>query len=191
MLIFSSAAFAQSGFGVTGGVNYGDNGELAYSDVTNAGNDVLEGGDRQIGYHLGLFYRKEFSGFFFKPELLYTRTKSSYVYNLENADYRISKIDLPVLVGLEILGPVHIFAGPSFQYILNNDFDGAEIGNVENEFTTGAQFGAGIQLGGLGLDVRYERGLKENEAEFLDNQTGLRRIDSRPSQIIFSLSLIL
>lgn len=191
MLMFSSAAIAQSGFGITGGVNYGDNGELTYTDIRNAGDDVLEGGDRQIGYHLGLFYRKEFSGFIFKPELLYTRTKSSYVYNLENAEYKISKIDLPVLVGLEILGPINIFAGPSFQYILNNDFGGVEISNVENEFTVGAQLGAGIQLGGLGLDVRYERGLKQNEAEFLDNQTGLQRIDSRPSQIIFSLSLIL
>ena len=191
MLMLSSITFAQSGLGVTGGVNYGDNGKLTYTDVTNAGDDVLEGGDRQIGYHLGLFYRKEFNGFFFRPELLYTRTTSSYVYNLENAEYKISKIDVPVLVGLEILGPVHVFAGPSIQYILNNDFEGAKIGDVQNEFTIGAQFGAGIQLGGLGLDVRYERGLKENEANFLDAQTGLRRIDSRPSQIIFSLSLIL
>ena len=140
---------------------------------------------------MGIYYRGDLGGLYLKPELLYTQTKSSYEYNNEEADYNISKLDLPVLLGIKVLGPVHVFAGPSFQYILENDFDGVTIGDVENEFTIGAQFGAGLQLGRVGLDVRYERGLTENEATVLDlnSPNGLKRVDSRPSQIIFALAL--
>lgn len=193
MLMCTSVAMAQSGFGIKGGLNYGDNGEITYSDITTSGEDIMEGGDSKAGYHFGFFYRAEAGGFFLKPELLYTRTKSSYEYNDETADYKISKIDVPVLVGMDILGPVHIFAGPSLQYILDHDFQGVSLGDVEEEFTVGAQFGAGIQFGGIGIDVRYERGLKDNEASVLDfdNPEGLQRVDARPSQIIFSLSVAL
>lgn len=192
LLLFStSAIYAQSGFGVKAGLNYGDNGEIAFSDVTNAGEDIMKGGDSKVGYHFGVLYRADLGGFFLRPELLYTKTKSSYEYNDQEADYNISKIDLPLLLGMDILGPLNIYAGPSLQYILENDFDGVSLGDVENEFTVGAQFGAGIKLGKIGLDVRYERALKENEATVIDlsGAEGLKRVDTRPNQLILSLSL--
>lgn len=191
MFIVTATASAQSSFGVKAGLNYGDNGEIEYSDFTSTGEDISEGADSKVGYHMGVYYRAEFGGFYLKPELLYTKTKSSYEYNNENADYNISKLDLPVLIGVKVLGPLRLFAGPSFQYILDNEFDGVTIGDVENEFTIGAQFGAGLQIGRVGFDVRYERGLTENEAQALDlnNPNGLKRVDSRPSQFILALSL--
>ena len=191
LILISAGTYAQSGFGVTGGLNYADNGDIQYSDITAAGEDAVKGGDSKAGYHVGLFYRAETAGFFLKPELLYTQTKSSYKYNDSNAEYKIQKLDLPIMVGVDIIGPVNLFAGPSLQYILQNDFEGVSLGDVKNEFTVGAQFGAGVQFGGFGVDVRYERGLKENEAVVLDldNPDGLQRVDARPSQIIFSLSL--
>lgn len=191
MLCSTSALFAQSGFGLKGGLNYADNGEISYTDVTNAGEDIMKGGDSKVGYHFGLFYRGDFAGFFLRPELLYTKTKSSYQYNEQEADYNISKLDLPILLGMDILGPFNVFAGPSLQYILENDFDGVSLGDVENEFTIGAQFGLGVSFWGIGLDVRYERALKENEATVLDlsGGEGLQKIDTRPNQLIFSLSV--
>ena len=169
---FFRSDLAQSGFGITGGFNYADNGEIEYSDVTNAGEDAVKGGDSKAGYHLGVYYQANILGFFLRPELLYTTTKSSYQFNQQEADYNVSKIDLPILVGTKVFGPVRIFAGPSLQYIVDNDFEGFELGDVQDEFTIGAQLGAGIQLGRLGLDVRYERALKENEAEFMIRDGG-------------------
>lgn len=191
MFVTTSAAMAQNGFGVKGGLNYGDNGEITYDDVSNAGEDILEGGESKMGYHLGVYYEASILGFFLRPELVYTTTKSSYQFNQQEADYNVSKIDLPILVGTKVFGPVRVFAGPSLQYIVDNDFEGFELGDVEDEFTIGAQLGAGIQLGKIGLDVRYERALKENEAEFMNfnGNEGLQRVDTRPSQIIFGLSL--
>lgn len=191
MFAITSTAIAQNGFGVKGGLNYADNGEITYSDVTGAGEDILEGGESKMGYHLGVYYQASLLGFFLRPELVYTTTKSSYQFNQQETDYNVSKIDLPILVGTKVFGPVTVFAGPSLQYFVNNDFEGFDLGDVEDEFTIGAQLGAGIQIGKLGLDVRYERALKENEAEFmnLNDNEGLRRVDTRPSQLIFSLSL--
>lgn len=186
MLITSSTVLAQSSFGVKGGLNYGDNGEIEIDDIT-------EGGDSEsrVGYHFGVYYRAEFGGIYLRPELLYTETKTSFDFNNSSADYDVSKLDLPVLVGLKLVGPIHVFAGPSLQYILDNDLEGISIENVENDFTVGAQFGAGLQMGAVGLDFRYERGLTENEATVLDldNPSGIRRIDTRPNQFILSLSI--
>ncbi len=192
MFCITSAAMAQNGFGVKGGLNYADNGEMTYTDVTGAGQDILEGGESKMGYHFGVFYQANLLGFFLRPELVYTTTKSTYQFNQQESDYDVSKIDLPILVGTKVFGPVKLFAGPSLQYIVKNDFEGFELGDVAEEFTIGAQLGAGIQLGKLGLDVRYERALKENEAEFLSlsgSNAGPKRVDTRPSQIIFGLSL--
>lgn len=191
-LLTTTSVFAQSSFGVKGGLNYADNGKMEFNDLTGTGEDILQkNGESKTGYHLGVFYRASLGGFYLKPELLYTRTKSSYEYNSETAEYNISKLDLPVLIGIQILGPVHIFAGPSFQYLLKNDLQGVSLQEVEKDFTIGAQLGLGVQLGGLGVDVRYERGLTENQAEVLDlnNPEGLRRIDTRPSQFIVSIAM--
>lgn len=191
LFITSSAVFAQSSFGVKAGLNYGDNGEIEFSDLTGAGENVIkESGDNKVGYHLGVYYRLELGPIFLKPELLYTETKSSYNFQNREADFKVSKLDLPILVGLEVFGPINVFAGPSLQYILGNDFDGLSIEDMENEFTMGAQFGIGLQLRGLGIDVRYERGLTSNEADFAqENLPGTYRFDSRPDQFILSLSL--
>lgn len=184
LLMTSSAMIAQSSFGVKGGLNYGDNGVIEFNDISTAGDT-----DSKVGYHLGFYYRAVMGGFYLKPELLYTKTKTTFNYNNDEADYDVSKLDLPILVGIRVIGPVHAFAGPSLQYIMDNDFERFSIGEVENKFTVGAQFGAGIQFSGIGVDVRYERGLSENQAEFLDLNDNPGRIDTRPDQFIVSLSL--
>ncbi len=122
--------------------------------------------------------------------MVYTKTTSEYELNTGGTeDYKIARLDMPVLVGLKLIGPLSVFAGPAFQYTLENDFNDIEYADIENEFTVGFNFGAAVELGRLGLDVRYERGFNENEATFIDNNTNTTfKLDSRPEQIIFSLS---
>lgn len=186
-LLFSITAFAQSGsgFGVKGGFNFSSNGDLSLGE--NVGNI---GSDTKTGYHLGVYGKLSGAGLFYlRPELMYTKTTSQYEYFGFQSDLEIEKLDLPVLVGINVLGPLHVFAGPSFQYILNADLEDVKTEDVENDFTVGLQFGAGINLGALGVDLRYERGFNENEAEiFTDFGGNNSRIDTRPSQFILSLS---
>jgi len=191
--ILCTATFAQkgSGFGIKAGLNYNQNGDLSFRQVQTAGEDLIAGSDGKVGFHVGFFGKLDFPKIYLKPELVYTKTKSSYDVDGTTNDYDISKIDLPVLLGYKIIGPLHIFAGPSFQYTLNNDLKGLEVEDVKNDFTVGLNVGVGVNLGNIGLDVRYERGFSENEAAFIGNNIAdiSGRVDSRPSQIIFGLSL--
>ena len=178
---------AQSGFGVKGGLSYNTNGEL--SEFVNETGTIIENeGKGKSGYNVGIYGKIGLGPIYIKPELVYTKTTSEYILNSEAVDYKIARLDMPVLVGLKLIGPLSVFAGPAFQYTLENDFNDIKYEDIENEFTVGFNFGAGLDLGRLGLDVRYERGFNENEATFIENTTTSYRLDSRPEQIIFSLS---
>jgi len=186
-------AFAQkgSGFGIKAGLNYNQNGDLSFQQVQSAGEDLIAGSDGKVGYHVGVFGKLDLPIIYIRPELIYTKTKSSYSVDGESNDYNISKLDLPLLVGINIIGPLNLFAGPAFQYTLSNDLQNVELSDVKNDITVGAHFGLGVSLGKLGLDVRYERGFSKNEAEIIGTNIAdiSGRVDSRPSQIIFGLSL--
>lgn len=180
--LIGAMAFAQNGpgFGIKGGLNYAGNG-----DYFDSAEQAYKNPDRNVGYHIG-FFGKIGDKIYFRPELMYTKTKSDY----ENNSLAMSKLDAPLLVGVNILGPLNLFAGPALQYILDTDFDGVTIGDVENDVTVGMNIGAGLSFGNFGLDLRYERGFSENEvAVFSTNgvPTG-DRIDTRPDQLILSLS---
>ncbi len=191
--MLSIAAFSQSdsGFGIKAGLNYSQNGDLIAS-VDDAAENIVQGSDSKVGYHVGIFGKLAFSRLYLRPELVYTKTQSAYnLAALEGGTkYDMSKLDLPVLLGAKIIGPLHVFAGPAFQYILSNDLENFSINDAEKDFTVGLHIGAGVDLGRLGLDVRYERGLSENEAEFVGEKVNIDgRVDSRPSQVIFAVSL--
>jgi len=182
-LMIGSISFAQSSYGIKAGLNYNGNG-----DVKDSAGKVLENPDHNVGFHVGVF-GKIGSSLFFRPELMYTNTKSSYD---GGRDFKMQKLDLPLLVGARIIGPLNVFVGPSLQYILDTDYDQVTLGDVENDLTVGAQFGVGVNIGRLGVDLRYERGLSDNEARFIDtNIVTLEngRIDTRPDQVILSFSL--
>lgn len=178
-----SYTYAQSatGFGLKGGLNYNANGDYFESIGDNAQNP-----DRNIGYHIGVF-GKIGNQIYFKPELVYTSTKSDY----NDDSFKMQKLDAPLLVGIKVLGPISVFGGPSLQYILDTEFDGISIDDVEDEFSVGLNFGIGLNFNKVGIDLRYERGFSENEATFIGNNgIGTSRIDTRPNQLILSLSLI-
>lgn len=188
ILAFSSSLATQaqngSGFGIKGGLNYNGNGNYFESIGSNA-----EHPDRNIGYHVGVF-GKLGDAIYLKPELIYTSTTSSY----SRGDFKMKKFDAPILVGAKIIGPLSVFAGPSFQYIVGTEFDGITIDDVKNDFSVGLNFGIGVNFNRFGIDLRYERGFSNNEAVFINNNLGPSaesRIDTRPEQLILSLSLIL
>ncbi|SCX97183.1 Outer membrane protein beta-barrel domain-containing protein [Nonlabens sp. Hel1_33_55] len=189
-LLIASFGFAQSdsGFGIKGGLNYGSTG-----DFENEIENNVENPDSKLGYHLGVFAKADLGPIYIRPEVIYTKLSSEYTLG----DLEVQKLDAPILLGVNVLGPLHVFAGPSLQYILDTSFetDNVEfdLGDAEDDFTVGLQLGVGLNLGSLGIDVRYERGFNENEAEFINNNTSVRsgRLDTRPEQLIVALSLAL
>lgn len=194
MLLLSGlvASSQGSGFGIKGGLNYGDIGDLQVSTEFATSTFSKE---NKTGYHAGIFYKAEFAGIFIQPEVLYTKLNTEYTGDafVSNAseNYEFSKLDIPLLIGFDILGPLNVKAGPSFQYILDSGFEDLDIDfeDPENSFTVGYQLGIGITIGQLGFDVRYEGAFQENT---IVSDTSIQdagfTVDSRPAQWILSLS---
>lgn len=177
-ILFSTNA--QIDWGIKGGLNYNSNGNL----ISESQNIVVNP-DSNVGYHFGVFLTTK-GKIFIRPELVFTHTKSIYEANNLKSNFKMDKIDAPILVGLKIIGPLNVFIGPSFQYIINTDLEDINLADVEKDITVGGIVGIGVTLGNLGIDLRYERGFSSNEAEFIGIDNG--RIDTRPKQIIASVS---
>ena len=180
---FTSMAQNGNGFGIKAGLNYNGNGKYFESINANAKHP-----DRNVGYHIGL-YGKIGDRFYFKPEVVYTSTKSEY----DSDAFKMQKIDAPLLIGAKVIGPLSVFAGPSLQYILDSKFDGIKIKDIEHDFTVGLNFGIAANFNGFGIDLRYERGFSKNEATFIDDSVSIppSRIDTRPDQLILGISFAL
>ncbi|MFD2528448.1 MULTISPECIES: porin family protein [Polaribacter] len=182
---FSQTSNAQIDFGLKGGINYNNNGDATFSST---GSDVIKGGESRSGYHAGLWFRGKLPliGLYIRPELVFTQVKNEYTdTNDATSEYEYKKLDVPVLLGKKFLGVANVFIGPSFQYIIEDDFSFSGLTTDEfDKFSVGLQMGAGIELGRIGIDVRWERGLSKTEANFA-NVT----VDNRTDQIIFGLSL--
>ena len=184
LIITFSQAQNSSGFGIKAGINYNANGDYFESI-----NSKAQHPDRNAGFHLGVF-AKFGDNIFIKPELVYTRTKSDY----GNNTFKMQKLDAPVLVGVKLLNVFNVFAGPSFQYILDSKFGDVKIKDIKNDFTVGLNFGVGLSFNKIGIDLRYERGFNNNEASFINNNISPAtesKIDTRPDQLILSVSLML
>ncbi|MGG6231373.1 porin family protein [Tenacibaculum sp. SDUM215027] len=191
-LLVGGSQLAQSQIqgGIKGGINYNSD---SFSDVKD---DVFNGAKSKTGFHAGAWLRIKLpaTGLYIRPELVYTQLSNEVSYEpagftAKTTTYEIQKIDIPVLLGLNFLKIGHVFAGPSFQYILDSDFDIEDLKQVDSDgFSVGLQLGAGVELGKLGLDVRWERALSDTEAEFVDSNVGNVNFDTRVNQIIVGLS---
>lgn len=184
----SETTNAQVDFGIKGGVNYNNNGDATFST---AGNDVLEGAESKSGYHAGIWFRAKLPiiGLYVRPEIVFTQIKNEYLYKNISEDYEFKKIDVPVLLGKKVFGFGNIFVGPSFQYILEDEFSFSTLSTDDfDKFSVGLQMGFGVEFGPLGVDVRWERGLTNTEANFVETNTTNVSIDNRTNQIIIGLS---
>ncbi|NVJ89981.1 MAG: PorT family protein [Flavobacteriaceae bacterium] len=188
-LLTTSVSFSQIDFGLKGGINYNSN------SIRETAQDVFDGASSRTGYHAGIWLRFKIPviGLYLRPELVYTNLKNEVVYNpntpqAKSTNFTFQKIDIPVLLGKKIFGIGNVYIGPSFQYVLSSDFSISDIPDVDGDgFTVGLQFGGGIELGRLGLDVRWERAFSDIESSFVGN-LGSVSYDTRINQIIIGLS---
>ena len=174
---------AQFEFGVKAGLNYDSLGDVNYTDISTT---QLSAGSK-TGFHVGVYGKLDLLLFYLRPELQFTKINSGF----QNTDIGLSKIEAPILLGYKILGPLSAFAGPSFQYILDENIEGTTLTDIEENFTVGLQIGTRLSLGRFGLGIRYERGFTDNDILIL-GMNGVpidgNRIDARPNQFIVSAS---
>ena len=158
-------------------MNFNTNGDLKFNELPDISPDT------GVGFHVGVWGR--IGGVaYMRPELVYTEISSDY----DGETFKMRKLDLPVLFGHRFLGIFHGYIGPALQFILDTGLEDLSLGDIEKETTLGFQIGGGVNLGKLGIDLRYERGLSPNYIDIIGGEVGGIRLDTRPSQLILGLS---
>ncbi|SNR96652.1 Outer membrane protein beta-barrel domain-containing protein [Belliella buryatensis] len=177
MLFFSTEINAQSktGWGIKGGLNYNSNGKY-FRDAELVLSDPLN----NWGYNVGLFGKIEVGPLFVRPELAYTQLNSE----INSTQLRTERLDMPLLVGLNVLGPVvSFFGGPALHYTIQDDLKSLEY----DKYNMGYQFGIGLNFNNLGLDIRYERELNDQKINIDNVFTG--QGDFKYQQITLNMSI--
>jgi hypothetical protein len=151
-------------------------------------------GDAQTGYHVGLFTRISFGGFFIQPEALYTKTNGSFQINspqpgggtgTSTFSEDFNRLDIPVMLGFRFFKFLRLQAGPIASIDINSDLRDASntIQDVDYEKATlGYQAGIGLDIGNFILDAKYESSLSS-----ITRNIGGFETDQRINQFILSV----
>jgi hypothetical protein len=197
-IIFLSSSFinSQSQIGIKLGLSSYD----LPMDAIDLNNEELQLSveNANYGVHFGAYVRIGLLGFYIQPELNFNSNSVDYriqdfdategtVDEIRTAHYQ--NIDIPVLI---MFNPsiFRLFAGPVGHYFLDSSSELKSIKGLKEEFKTltyGYHAGVGIQIGSLGIDLRYEG----NFTKF-GNQITLEgqpfEFSTTPSRIIASLA---
>lgn len=175
----SSHAQQGSGFGFKGGMNYNTSGKY----FKDAGQIFSKPGEN-MGYHLGIFFQLSSYDIALRPEMIYT--KSQLTTNLGSVDFQ--RVDLPVLVKMRLFKVIGFSIGPSLHYTFDEKFSLPENFEKTDPFGLGFQLGLGVNIGPVGLDLRFERELNERKYSF---ENVLGKEDYKNQQLILGLSFMI
>ena len=126
--------------------------------------------DNRAGYYAGLWARIGAAGIHLQPELyLSGKNTTLKASNGEENKVNFTSLDVPVLVGTKIGAAgvgIRLNTGPVVSFVLSDDQSfGNAASNIFNGDFKGQnfawQFGAGLDVGKLGIDLRYETGLSK------------------------------
>lgn len=146
--------------GIKAGINYSLGGYIEESGGSGQQFDA----QGQIGYLGGVFAQANFGKLFLRPEITYSALKTDYILPLASTQHEITKIDIPLLLGYNVFGPIDLLAGPVYSNIRTSDIitdPNGGAGRVAVQATPGVNLQAGLKfdLGRFEVDLRYERTL--------------------------------
>ena len=197
---------AQISYGIKGGMNIDLNGEASdYIELPDGISIESEGSNG--GYHAGAWLRVKIPllGLYVRPEVIYTDLSSEYTlktniptFESTKIENTLTKIDVPVLLGMKFLSVGNVFLGPNMQYTLKSESTTqyGSLDSVEEEISFGLVIGAGLEFWKLGVDVRFETGFASPDSlDFttIDLPEDLEPImatlsGQKPNQLIVGLS---
>jgi hypothetical protein len=134
----------------------------------------------KTGFQAGAYFRIG-KKLHLQPEVYFAGKSGDLTYDIKaegpaltvNEKVTLSTVDVPVLLGLTIIDPkvvkLRLQAGPVASFVVNKDFDvtlngiseepGDTYKDAWNDMNWALQFGAGVDVLFLTIDLRYELGL--------------------------------
>ena len=168
LLFTSSGLLAQGNLGFQFGLN-DDN----FGSIENISNKI-DNYDLDIknstGFQFGVFTEIDLITFYIRPELnlIFSKSKNTAAYSLDEGiniaehSYKSSEIQLPIIFGYKVLGPISVFGGPSFKYNLSNSSN-FNLEDIKDKYTLSLLLGSRVKIRSISVGLRYERGLNNNE----------------------------
>ena len=165
---FNSSAQLIFDLGLKGGVNF--------SKISLDIEDYNENAITKM--HFGAFGRVGVNKVFVQPEVYFTKKGGEFSSNpLDFAgEFDYSAVDVPLLFGVRLLDAkvleLHLLAGPVFGFVTDKSLSGDHEFNQEyfNDHYVGLQYGAGIDVLFLTLDLKMEHGNTIYEAPTFDGK---------------------
>lgn len=187
LLLPPTLAGAQSfDAGLIGGLSMG---AVEIEDVDDRFAEGIEG-DYLFGYEAGVFARLSLGPAYIRPQLMYRFQTGEVTYrpgadqSKQTSNFQSHRLQIPVMIGLHVLGPLSIEAGPVYNYLLSSTerFGDNDVSLSRNGI--GYRVGPAIDLNRFMIFASYE-GMVNN-----DSNAG-RSTFREPYRIIFGLGIAL
>ncbi len=177
-------------FGVQGGLNYN-----ITSSIVNMGDDIKKiysGKENSIGWNLGIYTKFSIPavGIFIEPQLVYMRYSSEYKFNNEKNIITTNRLNIPILVGSELLGIIRFTLGPVFSYDFSNEVKWNDFKKVDfQSWKLGIRAGIGVAISNFNFDIYFDKKISDLELKIIQNLTDKPiKIDDRTAQFILSVA---
>mgnify|MGYP005674757811 FL=1 len=181
LFFISSSVLAQGNLGINFGLN-DDN----FGSIENI-NNKIDNYDIDIknstGFQIGVFTEIDLITFYIRPELnlIFSKSKNASAYsnksndssifdqpiNIAEHSFKSTDIQVPIIFGYKVFGPISVFTGPTFKYSLSktSNFD---LEDINDKYTLSILLGARVKIRSVSLGLRYERGLNSNEVQIIN-----------------------
>ena len=203
-LITSSSIVAQGNLGVNFGLNDDNFGSI--ENIKTKIDDYDLDLKNSTGFQLGLFTEIDLITFYIRPEinLIFSKSKNGTAFtsasnntnilsesiNIAEHTYKSTDIQVPIIFGYKVLGPISIFAGPTFKYNLSNSSN-FDLEEIEDKYNLSLLLGTRVKVKSFSVGLRYERGLNNNELLII-NANGIdidnANIDTTTNKLSLNIS---
>ena len=203
-LITSSSLIAQGNLGVNFGLNDDNFGSI--ENIKTKIDDYDLDLKNSTGFQLGLFTEIDLITFYIRPEinLIFSKSKNGTAFTSANNNtnilsesvkiaehtYKSTDIQVPIIFGYKVLGPISIFAGPTFKYNLSNSSN-FDLEEIEDKYNLSLLLGTRVKVKSFSVGLRYERGLNNNELLII-NANGIdidnANIDTTTNKLSLNIS---
>jgi hypothetical protein len=191
-------------FGIKGGVNFATIGKI-YHYGPNGGNNVTPTEDAYYsaggvqGKNFGAYFRLNIKYFYIQPEVNFSNFTGSYQFALKESEWTQSNVNLGLLFGYRLFGPLAIYMGPVLSIINDRQLEGTESTSFASwqyeKSNMSVSFGLAASWDRISIDARYVYGLSAAENQKIDMVrakygTNLgETLEYNPSQFILSLQV--
>lgn len=182
LLSFSIAASAQISLAAKANVLIPTSSASWKNLKTAATNAVEQKGKNITGFNAGLSMKIDLpTALYVMPEIYYTYfSNEATVANdttgeLTTIKAKSSRVDIPVLVGVNVLGDLlSAYAGPvgSFNLAKDDNFNNFVQKVNADEFTVGYQIGVQSEIKKVILSAKYEGAFSKDERKFINDVAG-------------------